>query len=317
MEHFSVLGLDTSNYTTSCAVYTEKGLEHEKRLLPVRTGQLGLRQSDAVFHHIRALPEVSGRLLREHAPFTAIGVSDRPRDQEDSYMPCFAVGESAGKMLAEAMKVPLYRFSHQAGHVVAVLYSAGRLDLLRERFLAFHVSGGTTEAVLVEPDETSILKTELVASSMDLKAGQAIDRCGVMMGLAFPCGSELEKLADKWQGSVDFRPSMQGVNSSFSGIENKCKKMMEDGEPKEKIAFFCMEAVRLSLDGMCSALLHRYGKIPVVFGGGVSSNKMIRSYFSRQYDACFGEPAMSSDNAAGVAVLAAQAFQRGVRPWNK
>lgn len=317
MADFCTLGFDTSNYTTSCAVYQKALLDHEKRLLPVRPGQLGLRQSDAVFHHIRALPEVSDRLLKTYGPFTAVGVSDRPRDQEDSYMPCFTVGESMGKMIAASYHVPLYRFSHQAGHVAAVLYSANRLDLLDQKFLAFHVSGGTTEAVLVTPDEKNIIKTEIVASSSDLKAGQAIDRCGVMLGLPFPAGVHLEKLAENWEGKISYKPSMQGVDCSLSGIENKCKKMLADGEPKEKIARFCLEAVRLSLKGMCTALMEKYGELPVVFGGGVSSNKMIRESFEKEFGACFGAPAFSSDNAAGIAVLAAQASFRGIKPWNK
>ena len=317
MEKFCVLGLDTSNYTTSCAVLTEEGLDQERRLLPVKTGQLGLRQSDAVYHHIMALPEVSERLLKTYAPFTAIGVSDRPRDQEDSYMPCFAVGKSMARLLAASMRAPLYRFSHQAGHVAAVLYSAGCLELLNERFLAFHVSGGTTEAILVEPDEEKLLKTKIVAASTDLKAGQAIDRCAVMLGLPFPGGPMLEKLAAGYEGELSYKPSMQGANCSLSGIENKCKKMLEEGEPQEKIAAFCIEAVCRSLDGMCQALRGQYGDLPVVFGGGVSSNKKIRAFFTEQYGARFGEPALSSDNAAGIAVLASIAARKGLTSWKE
>lgn len=149
-----ILGLDTSNYTTSCALWEDGSILQKKKLLPVREGQLGLRQSDAVFHHTQQLPELMESLFRESpGPVNAIGVSARPRTQEGSYMPCFTVGYGAARSLAAVLGIPCHVFSHQDGHIAAALYSAGQLSLLKREFLAFHVSGGTTEAVLVSPGE--------------------------------------------------------------------------------------------------------------------------------------------------------------------
>ena len=195
------IGLDTSNYTTSAAVFdTETGVMRQvKRPLPVKEGELGLRQSDAVFHHTRQLPDVLEQLMAEcgHRSFAIDGVaaSDRPRQAEGSYMPCFLAGAGTARSLATVTGAPFYFFSHQQGHVAAAAFGAGRTDWLHRRFLAFHVSGGTTDALLVTPDGEDILRCETVAASLDLKAGQLIDRVGRMLGLPFPAGPALERLA--------------------------------------------------------------------------------------------------------------------------
>ena len=90
----SVVAFDTSNYTTSIAYFDGVSGKNVSQLLPVKAGELGLRQSDAVFHHTQSLPELSGRLFSDIDPedITAIGVSTRPRAVEGSYMPCFTVG---------------------------------------------------------------------------------------------------------------------------------------------------------------------------------------------------------------------------------
>ena len=301
----SVLGIDTSNYTTSAALWTDGTVLQNRLPLPVRPGELGLRQSDAVFHHVVQLPRALQALPLSGAELAAGGVSDRPRDREGSYMPCFLVGLGTAQAVSQAKDAPLRRFSHQQGHIAAALYSAGRLDLLRERFLAFHVSGGTTEAVLVSPDREKILGTELAARSLDLKAGQAVDRVGAMLGLAFPAGKELEALARKSGRTFQVRPVLRGCDCSLSGVENRCRAMLSGGAPKEEAAAFCLSSILAALDGMAELLLKQYGNLPLVFAGGVMSDGILRRALSEKYGALFAEPEFSTDNAAGAAVLAA------------
>ncbi len=300
------LGIDTSNYTTSSALYGEGHvLENRKKLLPVKPGEKGLRQSDAVFHHVRQLPEVLGPILESlEEPPKAIGVSVSPTTEKDSYMPCFLVGKNTAHLLGKAWGVPVEEFSHQQGHIAAALYSAGKLELLERKFLAFHVSGGTTEALLVTPGEDAMPQVNLVARSLDLKAGQAVDRVGVMLGLPFPCGPALEKLALQWEGKLTYRPVLKGCDCSLSGIENQCKALLDKREPPEKIARFCLEAIALVLDKMCGKLLEELGDLPVVFSGGVCSNSLLRQRLGQKYVGHFAAPEFSSDNAAGVAILA-------------
>ncbi len=304
MLDINALGIDTSNYTTSAAVLINGEMHSEGKLLPVKAGEIGLRQSDAVFHHTRQLPEVMGRLGSSIGSVRAVGVSSRPREAEDSYMPCFLVGCGTASILSQALGIPLYSFSHQQGHIAAALYSAGRLELLKERFIAFHLSGGTTEAVLVEPSADNILSTRLVANSLDLKAGQVIDRIGVMLGLSFPAGKHLDPLAVQYNGKIKARASMKGACCSLSGVENKCRTLLEKGASPEEIAATCIEYVISSIEQMTIELLKEYGELPLLFSGGVSSNSMLRKRMTDKYGAFFAEPRFSADNAAGTAVLA-------------
>jgi len=172
-----VIGFDTSNYTTSIASFDGVGGENCSRLLLVKQGELGLRQSDAVFAHIKSLPELSGRLFShvDKADITAVGVSTRPRAVEGSYMPCFMVGYSHAKLLSDAMDVPLFEVSHQQGHVAASLWSAGRLDLMDAPHLAWHLSGGTTELLLVEPEGKNVRCTR-IGGTTDIPSSRSAKR---------------------------------------------------------------------------------------------------------------------------------------------
>lgn len=303
------LGLDTSNYTTSVAAFeAETGaLWQVKQLLPVKDGELGLRQSDAVFHHVRQLPDLFERLSAEAGNLSnvsAVGVSDRPSQAEGSYMPCFLSGEGAARQTAALMGVPLYRFTHQQGHVMAALYGAKALELRKAPFLAFHVSGGTTDALLVQPDEETVIRCERVAGSLDLKAGQLIDRVGGMLGLAFPAGPALEKLAQPMVG-VPRCPSMEGMSCHLSGVENQCRRLYEDGAEPSEVARFCLLSVRAAIETMTERLLAQYGDLPVVYAGGVMSNAHLREWLGMRFGGLFAPPAYSADNAAGIAVLTA------------
>ena len=302
------LGLDTSNYTTSAAIYDSVTgeIRHKKKLLPVKEGEKGLRQSDALFHHIRQLPEVSDELLRS-GDIRAIGVSTRPRHVEGSYMPCFMAGETVAQSISAVKNIPLYRTSHQVGHILAALYSCRRLDLMHgdKPFIAFHVSGGTTDCLLCTPDTDEVIKCSEISSSLDLKAGQAVDRVGVMLGLRFPCGPELEKLALESTGKFKINPAMRGGSCSLSGVENICKKMLNDGEPSCDIALYCIKYIESAIFKRTEHALKTHGDLPLIYAGGVMSNTIIKESVKKRFSAHFAEPALSSDNACGVAIYAA------------
>lgn len=300
------LGFDTSNYTTSAALYfpEENRIVHRKMLLPVKSGEKGLRQSDAVFHHTVQLNKVCEGLFADtDVNISAVGASAYPRSIEGSYMPCFLVGVNTAKTVSSVCKVNFHTTSHQNGHILAALYSCGKLDLIKEPFIAFHLSGGTTEVLFVEPDANEIIKCRLIASSLDLKAGQAIDRVGVMLGMGFPCGAELDALSRKSNKTFRIRPTSKGLDISLSGVENKCMKMFSENYPKEDIARYCIEHISASLDKMTQGIIEKYGSIPLVYSGGVMSNSIIRKRFEEYYGGYFAEPEFSSDNAAGVAIL--------------
>ena len=300
------LGIDTSNYTTSAALYDTENdrIVMEKQLLPVKSGELGLKQSDAVFQHIKQLPQLLERLFGQcQMSVAGVGVSVTPRRSEGSYMPCFLVGSAVASSISSALSVPKYEFSLQEGHIMAALYSAGHLELLQDEFYAFHLSGGTTECLSVKYRQ-GLFEVKLLASSLDLKAGQAVDRVGVMLGLPFPAGKYLDEMACRCTDKVSVRPCMKGLDCSLSGVENQCRRMLEQGVPKEQIARYCIEYICETVSCMTEGIFAAYGVKPVVYAGGVMSNSMIQREISTRFGGYFAAPAFSSDNSAGIAVLA-------------
>ena len=301
------IGFDTSNYTTSIAYFDGEHGVNCSRLLPVKPGELGLRQSDAVFSHIKSLPELSGRLfsdLDDMKDITSIAVSTRPRAVEGSYMPCFMVGYSHAKMLSDSLHVPLFEVSHQQGHVAACLWSAGRLDLMDTPHLAWHLSGGTTELLLVEPDGRNVKCTK-IGGTTDISAGQLIDRTGVMLELPFPAGKHLDALAATSDCRDVFKVKCPGLEFSLSGVQNKVQQYALAHTAADTAAY----ALRCVCHAVSIATLNAkkaYPGLEVVFSGGVTANTMLRTVMQ---DAIFCAPAFSTDNAMGVAVLGARLLE--------
>ena len=311
-----VLGLDTSNYTTSAAVFDGERGRNQGRLLEVRPGELGLRQSDALFQHVKHLPEVVEALLGEEGLGTvqAVGASTRPRAVEGSYMPCFLAGASQGQVLSQVLGVPFYAFSHQQGHLAAAAWSAGRLDLLDRPFLAWHLSGGTTELLRVEPEEDGVaVQAEILGGTSDISAGQLIDRTGVLLGLSFPAGKEVEKLSRQAQKREYYKVKVNGLTFSLSGMENKVRQMVQRGEEPAEIAWFAQETVCRVVQACTKAAMEEYPGLPVLCSGGVASNGRLKELLRQNCGALFAQPQFSTDNAMGTAVLTWRALERGRR----
>ena len=299
----SVIGFDTSNYTTSIAYFDGVSGINQSKLLPVKIGEIGLRQSDAVFHHTKSLPELSDRLFCDIKPndITAIGVSTRPRAVEGSYMPCFMVGLSHAKLLADALHVPLVECSHQQGHIAASVWSAGRNDLLDKPHLAWHLSGGTTELLLVEPDDRTVRCTK-IGGTTDISAGQLIDRTGKLLGLPFPSGKHLDAVSTDAQNSDVFHIKCPDLAFSISGLQNKVQEYWEKYHSKVETAGFALRCVCACVRKATENAQKKYPGLPVVFSGGVASNSLLRENL-RDLNPVFCEPKFSTDNAMGVAIL--------------
>ena len=293
----AVLGLDTSNYTTSAAWFDGAQGHNEGRLLEVQPGRLGLRQSEALFQHVKRLPEIVKGL--EQREIQAVGASTRPREVEGSYMPCFLAGASFGESMAHVLNVPFYAFSHQQGHLAAAAWSAGRLDLLEQPFLAWHLSGGTTELLKVEPEGCSV-RAEIIGGASDLSAGQLIDRAGVLLGLAFPAGKALDELAQTEIHSDCYAVKLKDLTFSLSGIENQIKELAARQKPPAYIASFTLNTIAQVVRRATQEAQARWPGLPVLCSGGVASNRRLRSVLTQ---AVFAQPQFSTDNAMGVAIL--------------
>lgn len=217
-------------------------------------------------------------------------------------MPCFLVGDSQGRSLASALAVPFFAHSHQQGHLAAAAWSAGRLDLLDAPFLAWHLSGGTTELLRVEPEGYTV-RAEAVGGTSDISAGQLIDRTGVLLGLQFPAGKALDAMYREADACLRHRVKLDGLTFSLSGMENKVKKLLADGEDPANIARFTLDTIA---DVVLRATLEaqrRWPGLPVLCSGGVSSNSQLRCAMERTCGAVFAQPRYSTDNAMGTAIL--------------
>ena len=299
----SVIGIDTSNYTTSIAYFDGLSGENCSRLLPVKQGELGLRQSDAVFAHIKSLPELSGRLFShlQRETVTAVGVSTRPRAVEGSYMPCFMVGYSHAKLLADTLNVPLIEVSHQQGHVAASLWSAGHMELMNAPHLAWHLSGGTTELLLVEPEGKNVRCTK-IGGTTDISAGQLIDRTGQLLELPFPSGKHLDALSKEATMKETFKVKCSNMEFSLSGVQNKVQQFHAAHENPAETAGFALRCVAKAVYLATEQALKAYPGLRVVFSGGVASNSMLREVL-KPLNPIFSPPQFATDNAMGVAVL--------------
>ena len=302
------VGFDTSNYTTSAAWWDGREGRNESRILDVPQGALGLRQSDALFLHVRRLPEVVARLLTDRDDLhqaKVVAASSRPRAAEDSYMPCFLAGVCEAKTLASVLGAEYMEFSHQQGHLAAAAWSAGREDLLDQPLLAWHLSGGTTELLLVQP-KNGVPYAEKIGGTTDISAGQLLDRTGVLLGLPFPAGKYVDELYYRADSTSSFRVKVNELYFSLSGVENKVKSLREMGETEANIARFAVDTVVGAVYRVTNAAKKMYPGLPVLCSGGVASNSVLRSVLQ---DTVFALPEYSRDNAMGIAVLARRVWE--------
>ncbi|MHB1125353.1 MAG: Kae1-like domain-containing protein [Bacillota bacterium] len=309
-----VLGVDTSCYTTSVGAINDRGqlVADRRKLLQVPPGELGLQQSAMVFQHIQNLPGLIEDTLELIKPgeITALVASIRPRPVRGSFMPVFTVGHGCARMLAKAMDVPLRETTHQEGHIMAGIWSAGMPG--KQDFLAVHLSGGTSELLRIHhrSDEAGF-EEELLGGTTDLHAGQLVDRVGVRIGLAFPAGKEMEKLA---QGTreigVRIPSSVNGYHFSFSGPETHAHRLLDQGVPPEEVARAVEHCIATTLEKVLRDAIGQTGLKQVLVVGGVSANQYIRQRLRHRLEhravgaqLFFADPTYSTDNAVGVALL--------------
>ena len=311
-----VVGLDTSCYTTSAAAVTVDGqvVASCRQLLPVKLGERGLRQSEGVFIHVRQLP---GRLeeLREFIrgdEIVAVCASSRPRDEEESYMPVFQVGDAQARGLAAMLGVPCFSSTHQRGHVAAAMVDSG---IAPGDLLAVHLSGGTTELLSLRGEALTLL-----GGTLDLHAGQVVDRVGVALGLPFPAGPHLEKLALQGHAEARLPVSMAegGLRCHLSGAESQAQRWIASGAlSMEDIAMEVYDLLARTVARLILAGAAKTGIRQVLIAGGVASSALFRRLVTerirksdRGLRVCFGKPEYSGDNAVGAALIGARKYRQ-------
>ncbi len=316
-----VLGIDTSNYTTSLAMTDINGeiAADIRKLLTVKQGERGLRQSHALFQHMENLPEMLMELYGQidKDRIGAIAASNRPRPIEDSYMPVFKAGVNYGKVMAASLGVPFFEFSHQEGHLKAVLQHSSLSD--ETEYLAYHLSGGTCELLHIF-DKT----IQILGGSKDLSFGQVIDRIGVAIGMEFPAGREMDRIAVKKRDELRDIPleknkikkqeallkkiPIDRLEINLSGIETQCQRELKKGTDSEKLIYELFQKISACLCSITEKVISQTGCSRVLFTGGVMASRYIRDeidhcFKGKPLELVFGDPALSSDNAVGISFL--------------
>ncbi len=305
------LGIDTSCYATSLAVVDgdEVLVCNKKEILSVPMGKKGLSQSEALFMHLQKLPKILESLgqLFCYSEISGICVSNKPRNIEDSYMPVFTVGENIGRALAAVLRVPYFTTSHQESHIRAGIWSTG---LSPEKFLALHISGGTSELLKVSWVGQKQLKCQLLGGTTDIHAGQFIDRIGVALGLPFPAGPHLELLAQESTKKIVIPSWIKGYSLSFSGPEAAAKKLFANHEKPADIARAVESSIAKSLEKLLINAIDTESINDVLLVGGVCVNNFIRERLKLRLEhkaigakLHFAEPQYSADNAVGTALI--------------
>lgn len=300
MNNEYVLGIDTSNYKTSLAVVSRDEIVIDnRRFLEVKPGERGLRQSEALFQHIKNLPDMFENLNKHfNGEIAAVTYSSRPRPVEGSYMPCFLAGESFAKSIAAILKVPCFDFSHQEGHIAAAAY--GLEDELGEDFIACHFSGGTCEL---------LHNFEIIGGTKDISFGQVLDRTGVAMGMAFPSGEEMDEIACSCSSTESLLTPVRVKDSyiNLSGFETQIQRKIESAD-RDKLIKDIFDKSADSISEMLKQASVSTGIKDILLSGGVASSRYIRNRLRTDFangslNILFGDSALSSDNAVGVALL--------------
>ncbi len=301
------LGIDTSCYTTSVAAELDGQMISLKKPLEVKSGECGLRQSEAFFQHSKNLPilfeELKNTVSARNYDEVVISVSSRPRSVEGSYMPVFTAGSGYARAIAAMLGAKPVETSHQDGHIMAAIYSCKNYSIMEKPFLTYHISGGTTELLLAEKSGNEF-KCSIVGGTLDLPAGQFIDRIGVKLGYDFPCGKFMDYSAcEYFEKKPKVKTCVKDGYINFSGEETRYRRLIEEGCERDYAAYCTMKCIADSLKKSIEFAKNKYNIESVLMVGGVSSSRFIRSEFEDMPGIFFAEAELCTDNAVGVCVL--------------
>jgi N6-L-threonylcarbamoyladenine synthase len=302
-----IVGIDTSCYTTSLAMIDDRTgdiIYDHRQLLRVELGNKGLRQSEAVFQHLKNLPELLAKNFNG-IQVTAVAASTVPRPLAESYLPVFIVGASFGETIAKLLAVPFIKTSHQEGHIRSGVFK--HPSLINQDFLTWHISGGTTELLLVKPKITGYT-IQKIGGSSDLQVGQFVDRVGVALGESFPAGPQLEKLALQSNTAESLPVVTQGLTLSFSGPDTAARRLIASGANGFDIARMVFNCISKSILKVTIQAIREFKTTQVLLVGGVASNQIIREYLNNEglnncIEFLFARKELSSDNAVGVGLI--------------
>ena len=325
MKSLLILGIESSCDETATAIYdSEKGLIGHEVFSQINLHKKygGVVPELASRDHIRKLLPMIDHLLKETEKsiedIDAIAYTAGP-----GLSGALLVGSVMANGLAFSMGIPSIPIHHMEAHLLAPLLEH---ESAKMPFIALLVSGGHTLLVLVK----SKGEYELVGQTLDDAAGEAFDKAAKLLGLNYPGGPEIAKLAEMGKPDIfDFpRPlskDKESLDFSFSGLKTslmyRVKQLREDGaldnQCRANLSYAYQEAIVDSLVGKTELAVEKYDINSVVVAGGVGANKQLRTkmvdiFSNKGVDVIYPSLEFCTDNAAMIALTGLYRFQQGI-----
>jgi N6-L-threonylcarbamoyladenine synthase len=318
-----VLGLETSCDETGVALYdSERGLLADALFSQIDLHRVygGVVPELASRDHVKRMLPLIRQVLAE-ADCAATEIDAIAYTAGPGLVGALLVGASCAQALAFAWDIPALGVHHMEGHLLAPMLEASPPEF---PFVALLVSGGHTQLVRVD----GIGLYELLGETLDDAAGEAFDKTAKMMGLHYPGGPEISRLAQSGvPGRFTFpRPMTDrpGLDFSFSGLKTfalntwqQCQSAGDDGEQTRcDISLAFQQAVVETLTIKCKRALKQTGLKRLVIAGGVSANKALRASLEQMLgglggNVYYARPEFCTDNGAMIAFAGCQRLQAG------
>jgi N6-L-threonylcarbamoyladenine synthase/N6-L-threonylcarbamoyladenine synthase/protein kinase Bud32 len=268
----------------------------------------GIHPREAANHHATYIAD----LISESVKKTQIDFSDIDLvsfSQGPGLGPCLRTAATAARALALALDKPIMGVNHCVAHLEI---GKGTIDGCKDPVLLY-VSGANTQVIAFAEG-----KYRVFGETLDVGIGNCLDKFGRSMGMEFPCGPKIEKLAKKGKKYLKLPYSIKGMDIAFSGLLTAAEQYVQKGEKLEDTCFSIQETTFAALTEVTERAVAHTEKNEVLLGGGVASNKRLRDMvktMAQERDASFFVPSkdLCIDNGAMIAWLGFLMYNSGIR----
>jgi len=301
-----ILGIESTAHTFGLAVLDEKGkiLSDVKDMYTTKSG--GIIPMESARHHKKVSWKLYEKLIKDagidESEIQVIAFSNAP-----GLAPCLIEGMKFAKEISQRLRIPLVPVNHCIAHL-----EIGEITGAKDPVLLY-ASGANTQIIAYEAG-----KYRIFGETLDLGVGNFIDTFARLIGIGFPGGPKIQKLAEKGTNLIELPYSIKGMDVSFSGIQTKLKHMVESGKYKiEDLAFSLQETVFAMLVEAAERALAHTGKEELLLGGGVGCNSRLQEMakiMCRERGCKFFCPDKSLlvDNAGMIGYLGLKMFKSGL-----
>tara|TARA_B100001248_G_scaffold136712_1_gene102643 strand:+ start:1434 stop:2441 length:1008 start_codon:yes stop_codon:yes gene_type:complete len=309
----NVLGIETSCDETSAAVISDnKILSNIIANQEVHQKYGGVVPELASRAHQKNIIPVVERALNEanidKKKLDAVAFTRGP-----GLLGSLLVGSSFAKSMSLSLDIPLIEVNHMQAHLLANFIENNNGNKPAFPFLGVNISGGHTQIILCK----NYFEMEIIGETLDDSIGEAFDKCGKLLGLNYPAGSKIDRLAKNGE-KKKFKfiiPKVSELDFSFSGLKTNFKRFIENNISKNK------NFIEKEIENICASIQETIAKIllekiikginitntkTIVFGGGVSANSRIRESCKKELKNCklfFPKIEYTTDNAAMIALV--------------